>query len=101
MIASLLFGVLSAASSPAATIMVIRERKAKGIFTDTLLATVAIDDPICVIPLPALWGGFAVVLSRMARRFSFFTTVLKPIGIAAAVALGAAIGFAVVYLARK
>ena len=35
-----------------------------------------------------------------ARRF-FLTTVLKPVEIAAAVALGAAIGFAVVYLARK
>lgn len=100
MAVSLLFGAISAATAPAATIMVIRELKAKGIFTDTLLATVAIDDPICVI-LFGVVGGFAAVLSQ-GQAFSFFTTVLKPIGeIAAAVALGAAIGFAVVYLARK
>ena len=100
MAVSLLFGGISAATAPAATIMVIRELKAKGIFTDTLLATVAIDDPICVI-LFGVVGGFAAVLSQ-GQAFSFFTTVLKPIGeIAAAVALGAAIGFAVVYLARK
>jgi len=38
---SLLFGALSSATAPAATVMVIREYRAKGSFTDTLLGVVA------------------------------------------------------------
>lgn len=46
---SLLIGAISAATAPAAVLMVIREYKAKGPFTRTLLSVVAIDDVICVI----------------------------------------------------
>ncbi len=41
---ALLFGGIAPATAPAATVMVIREYRAKGIFTDTLLGVVAIDD---------------------------------------------------------
>ncbi len=46
---SLLFGSIGAATAPAATVMVIREYKARGIFTNTLLGIVAIDDAWCLI----------------------------------------------------
>lgn len=45
----LLFGAISSATAPAATMLVIREYKAKGSFTDTLLGVVAIDDAWCLI----------------------------------------------------
>ena len=41
---TILFGAIAAATAPAATIAVIREYKAKGILTSTLLGVVAIDD---------------------------------------------------------
>ena len=41
---ALLFGAISAATAPATTMMVIRQYKARGLFTDVLLGTVAIDD---------------------------------------------------------
>jgi len=46
---SLLFGSIASATAPAATVMVIREYRAKGNFTDTLLGVVAIDDAWCLI----------------------------------------------------
>lgn len=46
---SLLFGAIASATAPAATAMVVREYRAKGIFTNTLLGVVAIDDAWCLI----------------------------------------------------
>ncbi|MBU1038057.1 MAG: cation:proton antiporter [Candidatus Omnitrophica bacterium] len=46
---SMLFGSIASATAPAATVMVIREYRAKGNFTDTLLGVVAIDDAWCLI----------------------------------------------------
>ena len=46
---SLLFGAISAATAPAATVMVVREYKARGNFTNVLLGVVAIDDAWCLI----------------------------------------------------
>jgi len=41
---ALIFGAIAPATAPAAIVMVTREYKAKGTFTDTLLGVVAIDD---------------------------------------------------------
>lgn len=46
---SLIFGAISSATAPAATVMVIREYRSRGNFTDTLLGVVAIDDAWCLI----------------------------------------------------
>jgi NhaP-type Na+/H+ or K+/H+ antiporter len=46
---AILFGAISSATAPAATLMVIREYRARGNFTHTLLGVVAIDDAWCLI----------------------------------------------------
>jgi Kef-type K+ transport system membrane component KefB len=46
---ALLFGAISSATAPAATLMVVREYKARGNLTNTLLGVVAIDDAWCLI----------------------------------------------------
>jgi len=46
---ALVFGAISAATAPAAVVMVIQEYKSKGKFTDTLLGVVAIDDAWALI----------------------------------------------------
>jgi len=46
---ALILGSVSAATAPAATVMVLRELKAKGPVTSTLLGVVAVDDAICLI----------------------------------------------------
>lgn len=51
---SLLYGSIAAATAPTATMMVVRQYKAKGLFTDLLLGIVAIDDA---------WGIIAFSIS--------------------------------------
>lgn len=63
---ALLFGAISAATAPAATVMVVREYKSKGRFTDILLGVVAIDDAWCLII-------FALSLA-IAKAISFDST---------------------------
>jgi Kef-type K+ transport system membrane component KefB len=70
---SILFGAIATATAPAATIMVVREYKTKGIFTNTLLGVVAIDDA---------WGLILFTISLSIARgiyyatnVSFFTTL--------------------------
>jgi len=46
---ALIFGAISAATAPAAVVMVTQEYKSKGEFTDTLLGVVAIDDAWALI----------------------------------------------------
>ena len=56
---SLLLGAISSATAPAATYVVVRETKASGFFTSTLLAIVAIDDAFALIIY-----GFASAISK-------------------------------------
>ncbi len=44
-----LLGAIASATAPAATVMVMREYKSKGRFTDVLLGVIAIDDAWCLI----------------------------------------------------
>ncbi|QSX06192.1 cation:proton antiporter [Sedimentibacter sp. zth1] len=46
---SLVIAAISAATAPAATIMVIKEYRARGTLTDTLISVVAMDDLVCII----------------------------------------------------
>ncbi|MFH1460226.1 MAG: cation:proton antiporter [Candidatus Omnitrophota bacterium] len=89
---ALIFGAIATATAPAALIMVIRQYKAKGRFTEILMGVVAIDDA---------WGliAFSVCLA-FARKIhfnhtsSFFQVVLKSTAeIAGSLFLGAVIGF--------
>ena len=60
---ALMFGAISTATAPATTIMIIRQYRSRGKFTDILLGTVAIDDA---------WGIiiFSLCLA-MAQAFQF------------------------------
>lgn len=57
---ALILGSIATATAPAATIMVMRQYKAKGPLTDNLLAVVAIDDAMCLIVF-----GLAVAIARV------------------------------------
>lgn len=57
LVIAILFGGLAAATAPAATIALVHELKAKGKFTSTLLAVVALDDVLALI-----FFTFAVML---------------------------------------
>ncbi len=46
---ALILGAVASATAPAATVMVLKELKAKGPLTTTLLGVVAVDDAICLM----------------------------------------------------
>lgn len=54
---SLLLGAIAAATAPAATLMVVKQYKAKGPVTETLLSVVALDDAVALIAF-----GFAMAV---------------------------------------
>ncbi len=81
---SLIFGAIASATAPAATVMIIREYRARGNFTDTLLGVVAIDDAWCLIIFAiSLAVSQAVYAHIMAPSFLikvFFNSLLSIIG---------------------
>jgi len=94
---SLLFGAIAAATAPAATIMVVRELRARGPMTDTLLAVVAIDDPVCVMVFGVASG--IVVMLTGDGSLSLTSMILQPIAeILSAIGMGAAAGILVTRL---
>ncbi|MDD5064169.1 MAG: cation:proton antiporter [Phycisphaerae bacterium] len=98
---SLLFGALSSATAPAATVMVIREYRAKGIFTDTLLGVVAIDDAWCLIIFAvSLAISQAVYSHRLAAFFLIRVFLNSILSILGAFILGSISAILLSYLSR-
>lgn len=96
---SILFGSIAAATAPAATVAVIREYKAKGILTSTLLGVVAIDDAWGLILFAGafaiskvLWSGTGIPIPKV-----FGLALLRVIG---ALSIGAIIGWLLSYFAK-
>ena len=88
---SLVLGAIAAATAPAATVMVIKQYKAKGPLTETLLSVVALDDAVALIAF-----GFAVTVAKSIESpasGSPLLSILDPfIEIATAVVIGALLG---------
>lgn len=98
---SLILGAIAAATAPAATVMVIRQYKAKGPLVDTLLQVVAMDDAVGIIAF-----SISLALSQ-AMTGSNSTSLLKQAVLTPAVEiLGAAIlglvsGIVLSFFAKK
>ncbi len=88
---SIILGSIAAATAPAATIMVIKQYKAKGPVTETLMSVVALDDAVALIAF-----GFAVTIAKAIAgggQNMAFVSVLKPFGeILLALAVGGIVG---------
>lgn len=96
---SLCIGAIATATAPAATIMVLKQYKAKGPLVDTLIPVVAIDDAVAVISF-GIAVAVAKVLDGGSSAFNMMT-ILKPfIEIGGAVLLGAVIGVILIYADR-
>jgi Kef-type K+ transport system membrane component KefB len=75
---AILLGAIASATAPAATIMVVRQYKAKGPVTEMLLSVVALDDAVALIAF-----GFSVAIVNMMQHpgeSSLIISVLKPVG---------------------
>jgi len=97
---ALIFGLVAVATSPAATIAVITEMRARGALTDTVLSVSVVKD-VMILLLIAVVIPAAGVLVDPSRQFDFLQ--LREIGLAIllSLALGGVIGWLmVVYLRR-
>lgn len=99
---ALLFGAIASATAPAATVMVIRESRAKGDFTNTLLGVVAIDDAWCLVIFAiSLAISRAISAHMMVATFFVIKVFLKALlSIFGAFILGAVIAITLSYLSR-
>jgi len=96
---SLMLGAIAAATAPAATLMVVRQYKAEGPVTRTLMPVVAIDDAIALM----LFGISLTIVKAInaTAEVSLFMTLMKPvIEIGAALALGAFMGYILTLMTR-
>lgn len=94
-------GAIAAATAPAATIMIIKQYKAKGPVVDTLLPVVAMDDGVAIISFGIAFT-IAKSLLKAGGQFNFIHAFLFPIGeILLALILGFAIGLLLSYLIPK
>lgn len=98
---ALLFGAISAATAPAATVMVVREYKARGSFTDILLGVVAIDDAWCLIIFAVSLAVSKAISAHVATNFYIlkivFFAILEVVG---AFLLGGAMAWLLAYFSR-
>lgn len=87
---AVILGAIAAATAPAATLMVVRQYKAKGKLTDLLLPIVAIDDAVGLIVFAI---SFGVAKAMINGEFSFVAIAIEPIlEIVCSLLLGAIMG---------
>lgn len=97
---SLLFGLVAVAKSPATTIAVINEEKARGILTDTVLGITVVKDVIILI-LIALLIPLATVIVDPSAGFSFNAVQEILLEILGSLGIGVALGWLVtLYLSK-
>lgn len=88
--AAIILGAVASATAPAATLMVVRQYKAKGPLTDILLPVVALDD---AVGLMLFAGSFGVAKALMAGRVDIISVLVEPVlEIVLSLALGALMG---------
>ena len=93
--AAILLGAIASATAPAATLMVVRQYKAKGPLTSLLLPIVALDDAVGLV-LFAISAGVAKAM--ISGEVSLISIVLEPmLEIALSLVLGSVIGFVLTF----
>ncbi len=96
--AAIVLGAVASATAPAATLMVVRQYKAKGPLTDILLPIVALDDAVGLV-LFAI--SFGVAKALISGHVDVLSVVLEPIlEVVLSLLLGALMGFLFNYSER-
>ena len=89
----LTLGAIASATAPAATLMIIKQYKARGPMVDTLLPVVALDDAAALI-LFAILFQVATTIAAGTGTFDVYKMLVKPIlEIIISLSIGATLGF--------
>ena len=88
---AIILGAVASATAPAATLMVVRQYKAKGPLTDILLPIVALDDAVGLVLFAV---SFGVARALMSGRVNMVSILAEPIlEVILSLLLGAVMGF--------
>ncbi len=91
-------GAIASATAPAATLMVVRQYKAKGALTDLLLPIVALDDAVGLVLFAV---SFGVAQAMQGGSVSLVSVVLNPlIEIVCSLILGSIMGVVLTYVEK-
>lgn len=91
-------GAIATATAPAATLMVVRQYKAKGPLTDLLLPIVALDDAVGLIVFAV---SFGIAKSLVIGQADMVSIIINPIvEIACSLGLGAIMGWILTHLEK-
>ncbi len=95
---AIIMGAIAAATAPAATLMVVRQYKAKGPVTDVLLPVVALDDAVGLVLFSV---SFGVAKALIAGQLSIVAIIIEPIiEVVLSVGLGALVGYVFTFFER-
>lgn len=95
---SILLGTLASPTDPSATLAVVRQFRAKGMVTFSIMASAALDDALGILNYSL---GIVVASILITHRIGGVGSILEPLlGIFGAVAIGAVSGFAFRYAPR-
>ncbi len=96
--AAIILGAVASATAPAATLMVVRQYKAKGPVTDTLLPVVALDDAVGLV-LFAI--SFGVAKSLLMGSTDVISILVEPlIEVILSIGLGTLMGYLFTFFER-
>ena len=91
-------GAIATATAPAATLMVVRQYKAKGPLTKLLLPIVALDDAVGLIVFAV---SFGIAKTMVSGKMDILSIIVNPlVEIAASLILGAIMGWALTMLEK-
>ncbi len=94
--AAITLGAIAAATAPAATLMVVRQYKAKGPVTDILLPVVALDDAVGLVIFAVSFGA---AQAMMTSRASIVSIAVAPlVEIVLSLLLGALLGWVLTFM---
>lgn len=89
--AAIVLGAVAAATAPAATLMVVKQYKAKGPVTDILLPVVALDDAVGLVVFSVSYG---VSKTLASGQFDMVSVICNPIiEVVLSVGVGALLGY--------
>lgn len=90
--AAIILGAIAAATAPAATLMVVKQYKAKGPVTDMLLPVVALDDAVGLIIFAV---SFGIARAMNAGEIDLISVIVEPLlEVALSLLLGSVMGLA-------
>ena len=100
LVSSLIIAAISITTAPGSTIHIVREKRAKGIFTKTLLATVALNNVLVILIFYTIY--YFLYAQSTSSDISILKTIYQPLFFFfESMLVGGFVGFIVIYFTEK